>query len=584
MNNRQQTAKPLSIPSPFGGLNAKDSIAAMPITDAVILDNWFPSPEGCIIRNGSIDYVTGFAYPVESIMTYRNATTSKMFAAAGAAIYDATTAGEVGAAVVSGLVNARFQHVNYGTAGGQYLVAVNGAAKLQLYNGSIWQGIDDGVGAVLSTITVIVKACTATTATNHGLVTGQYIIVAGCTPAELNGTWQVTVTGPTTFTFNVTSEPGGPMTVTGTYTDQIKLTGVATTLLIHVNLYGSRLWFTELNSCRVWYTPSAAVGGALTSIDFSPLFRLGGYLVGMMTWTLDNANGVNEYAVFVSSQGEVLVYGGGDPASASTWGLVAHVRMGRPVGRRFFTKVGSDAFIICADGFYPLHESLLTDRSQTKIALSDKIQNLVNNDVHAYGTNFGWQAILYPIGNKLIINVPSVENTTSYQYVLNTINNAFCRFTGWNANCFEIFGDELFYGGATAVVHCETGTDDNGADIIAECLQAFSNFDVQSRKQFTMIRPIFYTSASLIICIQLNTDFSTVSPSQEPTYIDSASSMWDVSAWDVSAWGDSDGVKAKWLSVSSIGYYAAIHLKVASNGFGVKWSATDYLFKIGGPL
>jgi hypothetical protein len=30
---------------------------------------------------------------------------------------------------------------------------------------------------------------------------------------------------------------------------------------------------------------------------------------------------------------------------------------------------------------------------------------------------------------------------------MNTINGSWWKFTGWSANCFELFGDELYYGG-----------------------------------------------------------------------------------------------------------------------------------------
>ena len=37
-------AKTASIPSPIGGWNARDSLANMAATDAVTMNNWFPTP------------------------------------------------------------------------------------------------------------------------------------------------------------------------------------------------------------------------------------------------------------------------------------------------------------------------------------------------------------------------------------------------------------------------------------------------------------------------------------------------------------------------------------------------------------
>jgi len=141
---RTRKAQTASIPSPTGGLNAIDSIADMPATDAIVMDNWVPGVTSCSIRPGYTATVTGFANPVETLMPYNAATANKLFACSGTAIYDATTPGAVGAAVVSGLGNARFQYVNFGTIGGQFLLAVNGADKMRVYNGTTFGYENDG--------------------------------------------------------------------------------------------------------------------------------------------------------------------------------------------------------------------------------------------------------------------------------------------------------------------------------------------------------------------------------------------------------------------------------------------------------
>jgi hypothetical protein len=84
---------------------------------------------------------------------------------------------------------------------------------------------------------------------------------------------------------------------------------------------------------------------------------------------------------------------------------------------------------------------------------------------------FGWCAMLYPTGNKLFINVPTAENTTSYQFVMNTITGAWCRYLGWNANVFETVQDSLYFGGNNGTVYqAEYGTDDDGASISGQMI------------------------------------------------------------------------------------------------------------------
>jgi hypothetical protein len=80
-----------------------------------------------------------------------------------------------------------------------------------------YEGASNFAGATISTITRVTTTATLTTATNHGLVTGNYVTISGATPAAFNGTFAVTVTGNTTFTYTMLTTPANDATVVGTY-------------------------------------------------------------------------------------------------------------------------------------------------------------------------------------------------------------------------------------------------------------------------------------------------------------------------------------------------------------------------------
>lgn len=505
------TSRTVSIPAPVGGLNAKDSWANMPVTDATKMDNAFPGTTSVSTRAGSSAHVTGLPAWVETLMAYNSGTTSKFFAISNTAVYDVSVAGAVGAAVVTSLTNAQWQYENFGTAGGQFMYAVNGVDKPLYYDGAAWVKVD-----------------------------------GASTPA---------------------------------------ITGVTTTTLAHVQVFKNRLWFVQKSTFTVWYLPTSSVGGAATSINFAPLFRLGGYLMGMVTWTIDNSGGIDDYAAFVSSQGEVALYRGSDPASASTWALVGMFRIGKPIGRRFYVKLGSDVILLTSDGFVPLSKAMLTDRVQNSIAVSDKIQNLVNSDVSQYGGNFGWEPVFYPAGNKLFINVPQVQNTLQYQYVMNTITGSWCRYTGWNAACFEVFNDNLYFGGNTVVDKAETGNSDKGADITSDIGQAFSYFDAPGvNKFFKMLRPVFLADGAIHAAVALNIDYNDTIPTSTPSFSGSAGSTWNTASWDTSPWGVSGQITKDWLSVGALGYSAGLRMRLSSSDFSIAWQSTDFVYEVGGVL
>ena len=504
---RVQVAQVVSIPAPVGGLNARDSVAAMPETDAVVLDNWFPTPTNLQLRNGSTVWATGLPAAVDTLATYNSAGgTRKMFAASNGGIYDVSAAGAVGAAAVSGQTSDWWQTINFGAGGGQYLYMVNGSDSPELFNGSTWQAVT-GVSAPIS------------------------------------------------------------------------ITGVTTSLLIGVNEFGGRLFFIEKNSMRAWFLPALSVGGAAQSLDFSTQTRLGGFLMTMAVWTIDNSSGMMQQAAFITSEGEVLMYQGNDPTYASSWYQVGSFRVGRPVGRRCTVKIGSDVGIISADGLFPLSKALLTDRSQQQDAISNKITNLINNDVQSYAANAGWQVILYPIGNKLIVNVPNSGGT--YQYVMNTITGSWCRFTGWNASCFELMGDNLFYGDNTngIVYQCDSGYNDAGANINSVAVQAPNYFGSHTQKMFVMARPILYANANITPAFKINLDFDTSTPVSTNTYNSPGFLYWG-GAWG-SYWSTPYQIYRNWLTCGGVGFAGSPSMAFSGKGAAVQWQATDVAYKPG---
>lgn len=75
--------------------------------------------------------------------------------------------------------------------------------------------------AIASTsVTRVTTTATFTCASAHGYTTGDLVTVAGVTPAGYNGTFQITVTGSTTFTYVMPADPGGSATVQGNVTHQ----------------------------------------------------------------------------------------------------------------------------------------------------------------------------------------------------------------------------------------------------------------------------------------------------------------------------------------------------------------------------
>lgn len=358
------------------------------------------------------------------------------------------------------------------------------------------------------------------------------------------------------------------------------ITGVTTTTLAHINVYARKIWFVQKDTMKVWYLPTDAIGGAALSIDFSSLFNRGGYLMAMGTWTIDSGSGMDDHAVFITSEGQVAVYSGIDPSTAAGFVLVGVYDIGEPVNRDCFTKYGSDLLLICRDGVQPLSAALQSSRVSTKVSITDKIQQAMSEAVTLYGSYHGWMLQGHPEKNALILNVPVIGG--SHQYVMNTISGAWCRFIGWNASCFVTSDSQLYFGTVGKVVKAWTGTNDSGSNIVGNACASFQYHSGMTQKRYTMARPIVSINNPAVgFLLGLNLDFEVSPPIGSPTVAPSSASAWDVDDWDTAIWGGSFTIRRNWNSIGGVGYCAALNMKVSSSVAQFRWQSVDYVYEVG---
>ena len=364
------------------------------------------------------------------------------------------------------------------------------------------------------------------------------------------------------------------------------LTGLTTSSIISANEHHGRLFFIEKNSLSFWYLDAKAAGGALTEFDLSSFAKLGGYLMWMATWSFDGGNGPDDAAVFMTSQGEVIVYTGINPSVAADWVLIGVYQLGKPIGRRSYVKSGGDLLVITQNGVFPLSKSLQSVDIDTTVATTNKIEKAFNTAASSYGSNFGWQAVNIPLKSAMIYNIPVTVGAEHKQYVMNTITKAWCEFDSWNAECFVVFNDDLYYGSSTVVRKAWTGTSDDGTDIVGVGKTAFNYFDGLSReKKFTLFRPLIQTNGNIVFKTGFDIDFSDNEITGTSTYSVTSGGKWDVDNWDEAYWAAGLEVVKQWTSPQpNVGYCVSGGIKVNTTDLEIHWVANDYVYEIGGIL
>ena len=580
---KQNTAKTASVPAPLGGWNARDSIAEMNPMDAVQMINFFPTPTDIQLRKGYTKKSIGITGAVNTVITYPVGTSYKLFAFAGTKIYDASTS--TATVVFDGLSSSKMQFVNFSNSAGNWIVACNGQDPVVVYDGTRWFFLaTTSTAQTISTITRVGTTATLTTAAPHNLVTGNEVVISGAIANDYNGTYVITKTGASTFTYVMATTPAANATVPGSYT-VLGITGVDSNTFINVNLFKNRLYFTQEDTLACWYLDVNAIAGVAAPLYFGGIARNGGYLQAMGTWTIDAGQGADDYAVFVTSMGEIIVYNGTDPTTAATWLLKGVWQLGQTFSRRCFTKWGGDLLLLTQDGLVPLAAALQSSRLDPRINITDKIYYAVSQAATTYYANFGWQVLYYASENMLILNIPISGGME--QYVMHTITKAWARFTGIQAYCFvNSVDNDIHFGGDGFVGTFYDGFSDNGNNITGAVQQAYSYFDTPGQlKRFTLVRPILQTDNGLptVLC-NISTDFQPVDNlgqvSFNPSIINTG--KWDSATWDNKNWGGGLVTTKFWQGVTGLGFTGSINMTVASQGIEFRWASTDYVMEAGG--
>lgn len=360
--------------------------------------------------------------------------------------------------------------------------------------------------------------------------------------------------------------------------------GLTVSNLIGVNIFKNRSYFWEKDSQDFWYSALNSLGGALTKFPLGRVAGFGGNLVAMNNWTRDSGDGVDDYAVFIMSTGDIIIYQGTDPSTAADWALVGVFRTGAPLGIRGSVKLGPDLIVMTKDGYVPLSKIIDTGRVTERGSVSDKINGAVKQVADQYFSNFGWQSVLYPRGSYVLFNVPR-SSTEFDQHVVNTLTGAWTKFTGMNGACFGLYNDNLYMGGVDGTVYkCDTGTSDDGQSINLLAQTAWNYCGNRGNiKKFSAFRPVFQSESPLNFNISLGFDFQ---PNYDANITQAgdigSESAWDEAEWDVDSWAENNQFISPWSSADGIGLNVSARVNMLTSSQYVSWYSMEYLFETGG--
>ena len=532
-----------SSPAPVGGINARDNIAMMPQTDAVSLVNWVPDSFGIRCRKGFRAWATGFpgGRAVASVFGYTRQDTG--FPSGSLLNVPTSVPGALFAATDAGIYT-----VTNSTNSPTLAIALSGTANAGWLSTT---QLTNQAGSFL-------LACSETDGYHTFDGTSWLKRVAGAGAGQINGV------DPATF--------------------------------VQVCTFKRRAWFVQRDSTSAWYLAADAIAGTAAQFDFGPVLKRGGHLSYLANWTLDAGEGIDDFLVAVGSNGDVAIYKGTDPASASTFSLVGTWFVGQiPVGRRAAVQYGGDLVIISAEGVFPI--SMIT-RGGTQLLTasgqeySSKIRSLIGADLRSSFNLRGWQALIHPNERLMRVSVPDYGTVSKRQYAMSTVGNAWAYLQDIPIYCMGSHAGYSFAGTRDGrVLLLFTGAFDDvplgssvGQGINGVIIPAYQYFDSPAQNcHFLMVRANFLATEPPSILVGMGVNFNTNPIGGTPVTIPSALSRWDSAVWNSSTWVGEMVAYGPWVSVGAIGFSGTAAMTTVCLG-DTTLTSIDYMYAIGGPL
>lgn len=349
-----------------------------------------------------------------------------------------------------------------------------------------------------------------------------------------------------------------------------QIDGADPTRFAFVCVFKSRLWFVERDTSDAWYLPISQVYGTAVRFPLGQSFREGGSLVGMWNWTYDGGSGLDDSLVFVSGGGDVVVFGGVDPSSASTFGQRGQWQMAKPpAGRRIASTYGGDLLLLSRRGLIPMSQLVVGSVSSLEYETA-KISNLVNRLLNERSSDPYWGIHLQPEDNALMVVVPAAGGNEYTQLVQSNASRGWFLYRSLPVMSGAVWQGQFYFGTPDGRVCIHTGYLDNVSLATPQTFQgvewgfigAFSNYGAPRLKRVSYMRPLILsegTSPSYVV--EARYDYDTNDPQAVELVLSGTGAAWDSALWDVDTWNGATPPSAEARGTLGIGSAVAVAIR-----------------------
>lgn len=344
-------------------------------------------------------------------------------------------------------------------------------------------------------------------------------------------------------------------------------------------VWKNRLWFVKADSSVAYYLPVYQITGTTAAFDFGPQLKHGGSIAFGANWTYDGGSGLDDFMVLMGTNGDVIIYQGTDPASASTFGLKGTWFTGRPsVGRRGFAQHGGDLLFITELGIVSVSDlvsgRIISASTGTFGArFNQTIATIISNTL---GDNY-WYLVPYFVDEVLYVGSPYVNIITNIalDFGINSLNQGWCSFSNMPAFCAVVHEGQFIFGMENGKLaqgffgfndEASYDGDDPGSEVVGRGQTFYHDLgDAASNKRVTRIKFNGVSEGAVAIAVKVVQEYDEqlVSVDAVPS---TGGGVWDVGLWDAALWAASRASFRRWIGVSGYGKKLSVLWAIRGNG------------------
>ena len=490
----------VTLPAPTRGIIESENEAYMQPGAALVCDNWVPTMRGVKLRGGYQPWCT-LPEPVPIISGFEYVSGGMQRMYVGTASSLFDVTSIVPALVKSGQSSGNYAAAQFANQGGDWLIVTNEAGDAPLrFNGSTWDVLDPTLP----------------------------------TPPEN------LITGPP----DTPIENGKGLT--------------------YVWKYRNRLFFIEGGTMNAWYLGINSVGGALKMIPLSGAARMGGRLISGGVMSIDAGDGMDDKCIFLSDQGECIVFTGTNPDDPNNWRQEGRYFVGPPLGINAHFQVGGDLMIMTIEGIVPLSAATQKTGGQLETAMITRnIKSLWRDEV-IDKREHPWTARRWDEYGGIFVTTPGGKPGQRRCLVANNATGAWCRFTNYDATCFMRLYENFYFGTQDGVVmQAEKSGNDNGFPYHATLVGGWEMFQQPSATVvWHQARAVFISNEAFVPHLSATTDFEIIIQTPPPVVADVfvSEDAWDQGKWDDALWDQEVPNKplprrnTMWVSIGATGF------------------------------